>query len=121
MSEEKDNQTNAPPPSPAPSSSGVSSMTIATLAAGVLGVLGSAAGAGWPGVVALVLLGMIIPFGWGVLVRELNKWSDKRDMNRAGSDVGQTALNLEIQGREVSRGLEQVEASDEPTEGFKKN
>lgn len=104
---------------PAQGSSAVSGVTVATLGGGVLGVLGSAAGAGWPGVIALILLGLTIPFGWNTILSLLNKWTDKKDAENAGTDASKTALNLANQGREVSSGLDKTEASDEPTDGFK--
>lgn len=94
---------------------------LGSLISGLLAVLGSAAGAGWPGVVALVLVGLAVPFGWNILVGMANDWSDKRDQERAGADAGNTAVDLQNQGRGVSTGLDGAQKNAPPTEGFPKN
>lgn len=88
------------------------------LLSGLMGLLGTAAGAGWPGVIALALVGLSVPFAWSQLVRVFNAWADKRDLERAGADAGNTAVDLANQGRGVSQGLDRGQLADPPTDGF---
>lgn len=114
-----DEQKPAPAPSQ-PSGTSATAITLASLASALLGVIGAAAGAGWPGVVAMALVGLAIPLGWSTLVNIFNDWVDKKDQERAGTDAGKTAQDLQIQGREVTTGLAGAEQADPPTEGFPK-
>lgn len=104
---------------PTPPKSNNTSIAIGTLLSAFVGLLGAAAGAGWPGVIALCLVGLAVPFGWNTIIKIFNDWSDLRDRDRAGSDASKTASDLSNQGREVTKGLDQSEKSDPPTDGFK--
>lgn len=107
-------------PASEPAKSWLSSIGVGGILSAVLGVVGAAAGAGWPGVVALAALGLAMPLGLGVLVKAFNAWSDRRDLDRAGADAGNTAVDLANQGREVTKGLDQAQKVDPPTDGFPK-
>lgn len=110
------------PAAPEGSQTGSSSGTTLTIVGGVLslvaGLVGAAAGAGWPGVVALALVGLAAPLGLGWLVKKFNGWSDGRDQERAGSDAGNTAVNLAGQAGSVAPGLDSSQAANPPTAGF---
>jgi predicted lipid-binding transport protein (Tim44 family) len=107
-------------PPQAASSSLASTIGVGGILSGLLGLLGAAAGAGWPGVIALAGLGLSVPIIGVVLVKYFNAWSDKRDLERAGADAGKTAVDLANQGHAVSAGLDSAQKADPPTEGFKK-
>lgn len=109
----------APGPAPRGSGSGVS-LGLGTIGSALLGLLGAAAGAGWPGVVAMALLGLGLPFAWGFLVKLMNDKMDSRDQARAGADAGKTAVDLQNQGRKVTQGLDAAESANPPTDGFKR-
>jgi hypothetical protein len=102
------------------SGSVLSQIGVGGLASAALGVLGAAAGAGWPGVVALAGVGLMLPIGWTLLVKMFNEWSDTRDLERAGADAGKTSVDLANQGREVTGNLDAAQKADPPTEGFPK-
>ena len=102
-------------------STAINPATAGVAVSGACGLLGAAAGAGWPGVVALALIGAMVPVSWNIIVGMFKKNTDARDLKNAGSDVGKTALDLQTQGREVSNELDQAEKAEPPTDGFPKN
>lgn len=83
-------------------------------------MIGSLAGAGWPGLLALAGVGLSLPIGLSALVRYINTWADHRDQERAGTDAGTTASDLQGQGRAVATGLDAIQTADPPTEGYPK-
>lgn len=104
---------------PAPKKGVMGDVSMGAVISGALGLLGSAAGAGWPGIVAMVLLGLALPFGWGYLVKLYNRGVDKREMEKAGADAGMAAVDLANQGTQVTQGLDAAQQADAPTEGFR--
>lgn len=83
----------------------------------IVGLLTAAAGAGWPGVVAMGLLGVGLPFLWSQVVGMFNRWADGRDLNRAGSDAGNTAVEIKNQGQDVRQGLDDLQSGSPPSDG----
>lgn len=120
MTEENKTAPGAPEGSQASSSSGATLTVVGGVVSAVAAVAGAAAGAGWPGVVALALVGLSLPLGLSWLVNRFNGWSDNRDQVRAGSDAGNTAVDLANQGQQVSSGLDSSQAANPPTEGLPK-
>jgi hypothetical protein len=99
-------------------------MSFSTIISIITSLAGGALSAGWPGVVALVLLAILVPtglvFSWKVIVGNLNSRIDGQDTQNAGADAGNTAIDLANQGREVSIGLDAKAKADPPTDGFPK-
>jgi hypothetical protein len=105
-------------PAASPSGGLLGQVSLATLLSVGAGVISSVAGAGWPGIIMLGILGAALPFGWSKLVGIFNGWADSRDADRAGTDAGATAVDMANQGHAVNAGLNQLEQSDPPTAGF---
>jgi hypothetical protein len=86
----------------------------AALAGAVPGIVGAALGSGWPGIIALVLAGVALFFGYTGIIAKWNQSVDKTDADRAGADAGRTATDLANQARDVRTGLDRLEQNDPP-------
>jgi hypothetical protein len=81
----------------------------------LLGVIGGAAGSGWPGVIALVGLGVAFPVIYTMLVKYFNSRIDARDLEKAGADAGKTAVDLKNQGEQAGKTLDELQKKFPPT------
>lgn len=116
--------TQAPPPTnqqttqdQTPASSQGITVTKAgfTLLSALPGFIAGLAGAGWPGVIAMLLGGFGLVFGIDLGIKKLNKMIDGRDSDNAGADAGNTAVDLANQGAGNRQDIAALEQSDPPT------
>jgi hypothetical protein len=82
--------------------------------AGLPAFLSALAGAGWPGVLAMVLGGFGLLYGVSQMTRMLNRRVDRADQAHAGADAGETAADLAGQAGEVTQKLEELRKKDPP-------
>lgn len=84
------------------------------------GMIGSIAGAGWPAVILLGLMGIGGVWGITALIQKINKSVDKKDLSKAGADAGNTAVDLANQAKKVRDELDRLEKENPPTDGVKR-
>jgi hypothetical protein len=82
--------------------------------AGFPQLLGILSGAGWPGVLAMVLGGIGLFYSLTQVIKRWNRSVDKTDLTNAGADAGDTSADLANQAREATQGLEELRQKDPP-------
>lgn len=95
-----------------PSLGGITLGTILSIAGGLAS---AALGAGWPGVIALMLLGLGAGFGLNLVVKRINAGIDARDGENAGADSGKTSVDLANQAAANRQDLADLKAQKPPT------
>jgi hypothetical protein len=115
MSDDQKQPTEPAQAAQTPSSEGVGTKAGLALLGGLPGFIAGLAGAGWPGVIAMVLGGVGLVVGLSAIISKLNKMIDSRDQESAGADAGKTAVEIANQAAGNRQDMSDIRNQDPPT------